>query len=143
MSSTELKMSEGRSFVANNPLHGKNSPANIKFTELAAKDILVACIVFAITGSSAAYFVRPTLRYIVSSTFLGPFLGLDEASSLVAGPWAFRVMYFTVMWPMYTVLLLAVGTLAGMGTFFRPFVLKMWSRILPRAAAAKLGQLLS
>uniref|UniRef100_A0A7S1QEF9 DUF6787 domain-containing protein n=1 Tax=Neobodo designis TaxID=312471 RepID=A0A7S1QEF9_NEODS len=114
-----------------------------KLWELPRRELAIVCTVFAITGSSAAYLVRPTLRFLILSTPLGGALGLDENSGFIAGPWPFRVMYFLVMWPMYSMMLLTIGTLAGRGAFFRPFIVKMWSRVLPKPAAAKLKEVLA
>jgi hypothetical protein len=118
-------------------------PSQPKLWELPRSELAIVCTVFAITGSSAAYFVRPALRFLILNTPVGPTLGLDESSGFIAGPWPFRVMYFLVMWPMYSMLLLTFGTLAGRGAFFRPFIVKMWSRVLPKPAAAKLKQVLA
>jgi hypothetical protein len=114
-----------------------------KLWELPRRELLIVCGIFAITGSSAAAFVRPALRFIALSTPVGALLGLDETSGFIAGPWTFRVLYFLIMWPMYSMLLLFFGTVFGRGPFFRPFIVKMWSRVLPKPAAAKLKRALT
>lgn len=111
-------------------------------SSLAPKEKAIVFAVFAVTGSSAAAIVRPLLRALILYTPVGAALGLDETSGFIAGPWPFRVLYFLVMWPSYTLLLLTFGTLAGRGAFFRPFIVRMWSRMLPARASGALQRAL-
>jgi len=76
--------------------------------------------VFAITGSASAFTVRPLIQTV-----------LQLEGTLMDGPNSFRLAYFAIMMPSYSVLLLLVGTLFGRHLFFRNFVLKMWSRVIP------------
>lgn len=104
------------------------APVNkFKISSLDPKEKMFVCVIFAITGSSAVFFVRPTLKAIVDSEVLG--LPLD--SGFINGPWSYRFLYFAVMWPCYSLLLLTYGTIFGRREFFTHFVKKMWSRFLP------------
>lgn len=71
-------------------------------------DKIIICIVFAITGSSALFFVRPLMSQV-----------FQIEGSLKEGPWSYRVLYCSVMMPCYSVLLYIIGTLFGKGAFFR------------------------
>lgn len=83
--------------------------------------------VFAVTGSSTAFVVRP----LVSD-------GLGLQGSFKDGPMSFRVVSLVAMMPIYSALLVTVGTLFGRHTFFKRFAVKMWSRLLPDSLKAKL-----
>ena len=106
---------------------------------LGRTEFIYICCVFAVTGSSAAYLVRPTIRYALTNTTAGGSfanaIGIADpgAASIAAGPNSFRLLYFTVMMPMYSMLLFTFGTLAGRSVFFRHFLVKMWSRMMPKA----------
>jgi len=78
------------------------------------------CTVFAITGSSTMYFVRPALAK----------LGLE--GSWREGPNSYRIGSLFIMTPIYTGILLTVGTLAGRHRFFSVVAHRMWSRFLPK-----------
>ena len=111
------------------------APANkFKMSSLDAKEKMFVCVIFAITGSSAVVVVRPTLKMIVESEVLG----LPADSGFINGPWSFRFLYFAVMWPSYSMLLLMYGTIFGRREFFTHFVKKMWSRFLPPGLKKKL-----
>jgi len=84
------------------------------------KEIIIICTVFAITGSSAVYFVKPFLHNVI---------GLE--GSLKEGPWSYRLLYLTFMMPMYSIMLMFVGTIFGRQAYFKKFVIRMWSRFLP------------
>eukprot|EP00043_Microstomoeca_roanoka_P029411 m.21784 g.21784 ORF g.21784 m.21784 type:complete len:222 (-) comp9182_c0_seq1:200-865(-) len=77
-------------------------------------------IVFGITGSSSVKFVTPLL-----DTFFG------IKGSWLEGPWSFRLASFVFVTPIYTVILLMVGTIFGQHYYFRHVALKLWSRLLP------------
>lgn len=109
---------------------------------LPAREKLFVCIIFAITGSSAAAVVRPALAVCRARPEFQSLFGIDENSGFVAGPAGYRVLYFLLMWPMYTALLVFYGTLFQRRAFFSEFALKMWSRFLPSTAAQGLRRLL-
>jgi len=85
-------------------------------------DQLVVIVVFAITGSATVYFVKPVMKDI-----------LQLEGSLKDGPWSYRLIYFPIMMPLYSLLLLAIGTLFGRHHYFKKFALRMWSRFLPKS----------
>eukprot|EP00026_Physarum_polycephalum_P017327 Phypoly_transcript_18521.p1 GENE.Phypoly_transcript_18521~~Phypoly_transcript_18521.p1 ORF type:complete len:199 (+),score=3.19 Phypoly_transcript_18521:70-597(+) len=81
----------------------------------------VMCVVFAITGSTTAYFVRPFVEKV-----------LNLKGSLWEGPWAYRAAYVVTITPIYSVLLVIVGTIFGRHAFFKRFAQRMWTRMMPR-----------
>ena len=80
----------------------------------------VVLIVFAITGS---------LTVLLARFLLNNILGLE--GSLWSGPWSYRVVYVLLITPVYSVLLISVGTLFGKHTYFRHRVVRIWSHVLP------------
>ncbi|KAG5187133.1 hypothetical protein JKP88DRAFT_308035 [Tribonema minus] len=85
------------------------------------------CTVFAITGSSSMYLVRPFL----------PKIGLE--GSWREGPWSYRIGSFILVSPIYTALLLLTGSLAGRHNYFAAIARRMWGRFLPRPLAERVG----
>eukprot|EP00055_Hartaetosiga_balthica_P011616 m.53454 g.53454 ORF g.53454 m.53454 type:complete len:246 (-) comp7667_c0_seq1:146-883(-) len=77
-------------------------------------------IVFAITGSSSVRFVRPLMK---------TYLGID--GSWAEGPPSFYIASFAFVTPIYTVILLTLGTISGQQQYFLKIASRMWSRILP------------
>jgi hypothetical protein len=83
--------------------------------------LVIIFIVFAITGSSAAYLAKPVLtligltREIFPDHFLGGFFY-----------YSLRVL---IIFPIYQVLLVVIGTLFGQNKFFWNFEKKMLSRL--------------
>jgi len=76
--------------------------------------------VFGVTGSSAVVVSRPVLQLVgVQGTWRD-------------GPWSYRLAYIATMTPLYTVMLLTIGTLAGRHAFFKHVVQRMWGRLIPR-----------
>ncbi len=114
----------------------------LKMKDLSKQDRMIVFVIFAITGSSAAMLVRPALRYLAASALLQSISSINENSSFKEGPWAYRFLYFFVMWPMYSTLLLFYGTLFGRRIFFSHFVAKMWGRVLPKPATEALKRAL-
>lgn len=80
-------------------------------------EMVLLCTVFAITGSSSLVLVRPAVSK-----------GLGLQGSMKEGPWSYRICSLVVMTPIYTVLLVAVGTAFGRHAYFRHFAVKMISR---------------
>jgi len=76
------------------------------------------CTVFAITGSSAMFFVRPLVTDV-----------LGMKGTWRDGPWSFRVANLVLVTPCYTALLLTFGTLFGRQVFFKRVVGRMWGRV--------------
>ena len=83
--------------------------------------------VFAITGSSTAFVVRPLLSN-----------GLGLHGSFKDGPMSYRVISLAAMMPIYSALLVTVGTAFGRHQFFKRFAVKMWSRLLPTSVKERL-----
>jgi hypothetical protein len=75
-----------------------------------SRDWWVVITVFAVTGSTAAFVVRPLLRE----------LGLH--GSLLHGPLSYQLSYLPLMTLMYTAVLYVLGRLSGQSKFFAPFV---------------------
>lgn len=73
---------------------------------------VVILIVFAITGSTAAFIAKPILSY----------LGIERG---VMNPILYWVLYIVLILPVYKVILLCIGTLFGQREFFWNFVKKM------------------
>lgn len=109
---------------------------------LPTQEKLFVCLVFAVTGSSAAFLVRQALGHCRTQPALQSALGIDENSGFINGPGTYRALYFFIMWPAYSALLVFYGTLFGRREFFSQFVIKMWSRFLPRGAVDKLRRAL-
>ena len=74
---------------------------------------------FAITGSSTLVFVRPVLKKI----------GIE--GSWVEGPNSYRVSSLVLISPIYSMILITLGTLAGRHRFFATMGVKIMGRFLP------------
>lgn len=80
-------------------------------------EMALICTVFAITGTSTMVIVRPAVSNV---------LGLE--GSLKDGPWSYRICSLVIMTPLYSAMLVVVGTIFGRHTYFRHFAVKMFSR---------------
>lgn len=87
----------------------------------AIREWVYKCLLFAITGSSSVALVRPLLK---------KYLGLE--GSLKDGPNSYRVLSIILVSPVYTLILLTVGTLGGRHQFFARIAIRMWGRLVPR-----------
>jgi len=74
--------------------------------------LAVIIIVFAVTGSSAAYFSKP-------------FLGLFGISKDNVSGWLYYPLYIILIFPIYQVLLVTYGFIFGQFDFFWAFEKKM------------------
>jgi hypothetical protein len=54
-------------------------------------------------------------------------LGLH--GSMMDGPWSYRIASLLVLTPVYSTILMTVGTLAGRHAFFAHVVQRMWYRM--------------
>jgi hypothetical protein len=97
-------------FLAPKPMPPRNTPAWYR-------EMTLLCTVFAITGSSTMFLVRPAMSNV---------LGLE--GSLKDGPWSYRICSLVIMTPLYATLLVCVGTVFGRHAYFRHFSVKMFSR---------------
>ena len=70
-----------------------------------------------------------TFSVLFSRLLLNDILHLD--GNLWSGPWSYRIAYLLLIPPIYSVTLVAVGTLLGKHSYFKKWVLRMWSRLLP------------
>jgi hypothetical protein len=113
-------------------------PQNGKLSQLRWRDRLVIYLVFSLTGTTAVMIVKPTLAYFCEEGFWG----LKKGDGFVKGPWQFRVLYFAVMWPTYTVLLIVFGAIFHRYQWFAQMAHKMWSRVLPKPVANLMGRVL-
>lgn len=76
----------------------------------------IILLVFALTGSTSAYIAKPILTFI----------GITKESVSL---WLYYPLYIIIILPIYKVLLLLIGTLAGQHTFFWNFIKKMLDRM--------------
>lgn len=74
--------------------------------------LTVIFIVFAITGSTAAYLSKPILKYI----------GITKGDTSL---WIYYPLYIVLIFPVYQVLLVGFGFLFGQFKFFWAFEKKM------------------
>ncbi|CBH16748.1 hypothetical protein, conserved [Trypanosoma brucei gambiense DAL972] len=116
----------------------KGVPVKGPLRKLPRKEQILVCVIFSITGSAAVYFVRPVIRNCVTNGFLG----LPEDSSWSNGPWLYRLLYVSIMYPSYSFLLFVIGSLFGRRVWFSFMIHKMWSRFLPKKAAKRLEHML-
>ena len=82
--------------------------------------------VFGATGSSSMLLVRPALGK----------LGLE--GSWKEGPNSYRAISFFSVTPIYSLILLTLGTLAGRHAYFAAMTFKIWNRFLPKSVSNKL-----
>lgn len=66
------------------------------------REMVLICTVFAITGTSTMILVRPAVKNV-----------LRLEGSFKEGPWSYRIASLVIMSPIYSVLLVAVGTVFG------------------------------
>ena len=78
--------------------------------------LLIIFIVFAITGSTAAYISKPITNA----------LGITKESMSLWLYWPFRLL---IIFPVYQVLLVIIGTIFGQFAFFWEFEKKMLERM--------------
>ncbi|ORZ34411.1 hypothetical protein BCR44DRAFT_125739 [Catenaria anguillulae PL171] len=90
-------------------------------------EVAIIFTVFAVTGSSSLMVVRKGINQA---------LGVE--GSLKDGPNSWRLAYVVFGLPMYSAILLTLGTLSGRGAYFRMMTLRMYGRILPKSWADKL-----
>lgn len=85
------------------------------------KEGLIAVVIFGITGSASAFFVRPAVETV---------FGIQ--GSLIEGPNSYRVISLLCLSPIYGLLLGTLGTLAGRHKFFAAMSLKVVGRFMPK-----------
>ena len=119
---------KSKSFIQNF-LGPKDMPPRNTF--LWYREMILLSTVFAITGSSTMFLVRPAVSEV---------LGLQ--GSMKDGPWSYRIASLVIMTPLYSILLVGVGTVFGRHFYFKHFSVKMLSRfgIPPEMMDAKFHQ---
>jgi hypothetical protein len=94
-------------------------------------DRFVIYLVFSLTGTCAVLVVKPVLKFCCVEGVWG----LKEGDGFIKGPWQYRVLYFCIMYPTYTIFLLAIAACFQRYMWFSKLASKMWGRFLPRRAA--------
>ncbi|CAB4489211.1 uncharacterized protein OCT59_023289 [Rhizophagus irregularis] len=84
------------------------------------KEWTIIIAVFGITGSTTVRIVRP----IVTNVF-----GVE--GSFLEGPWSYRLTYLSITLPLYSIILLGVGTIFRRHNYFKRIVFRMWGRFIP------------
>tara|TARA_B100001758_G_C18099892_1_gene447865 strand:+ start:372 stop:659 length:288 start_codon:yes stop_codon:yes gene_type:complete len=79
------------------------------------RQLLIIFLVFGITGSLAAWISKPILEFI----------GLKEATISAWAYWPIRII---IVFPLYQILLLIIGTIFGQYKFFKNFIKKMFQK---------------
>ncbi len=72
--------------------------------------------------------INGILSILLSRLLLGNLLHLD--GNIWSGPWSYRIVYLMLIPPLYSVTLVAVGTLLGKHTYFKKRVMHMWGFLL-------------
>ncbi len=80
--------------------------------------LILILIVFSITGSASAWVSKPFVEW----------LGLSGESM---HPVLFTILRLILIFPIYNVLLIIIGTIFGQFKFFWAFEKKMFSRFIP------------
>lgn len=83
--------------------------------------LVIIFVVFAITGSLSAYLAKPVLNYIGLSREVFP--------EHFFGGFFYYSLRILLIFPIYQVLLVVIGTLFGQNKFFWDFEKKMLSRL--------------
>ena len=78
--------------------------------------IIIILVVFSITGSVAVWIAKPVLNLV----------GLDKE---VVSPWLFWPIRILIIFPIYQILIVIIGTLFGQFKFFWSFEKKMLVRL--------------
>jgi len=78
--------------------------------------IIIILLVFSITGSIAVWIAKPVLSLV----------GLDKE---VVSPWLFWPIRIFIIFPIYQILIVIIGTLFGQFKFFWAFEKKMLVRL--------------
>ena len=81
----------------------------------------IVMTVFAIAGPASLLFSR-----LLFDVLLG------WEGSLWSGPWSYRIVYLSVVPPIYSVTLVLVGSLFGKQDYFARRVTRLWGRLVPR-----------
>ena len=77
---------------------------------------IIILIVFSVTGSLAVWVAKPILELV----------GLDKSA---VSPWVFWPIRIAIIFPIYQVMIVVIGTLFGQFKFFWAFEKKMLVRL--------------
>tara|TARA_Y100000996_G_C22069412_1_gene456797 strand:- start:79 stop:360 length:282 start_codon:yes stop_codon:yes gene_type:complete len=77
--------------------------------------LLIIFLVFGITGSTSVWVSKPILEFI----------GLKQTTIPLWTYWPIRVI---IIFPLYQILLLIIGTVFGQSKFFKNFIKKMFKK---------------
>ena len=77
--------------------------------------VLLILVAFSLAGSMAVHIAGPITHYI----------GFDHDTT---SPWVFWPIRIALIFPLYQISLLIIGTLLGQGPFFRRYAKKMLRR---------------
>ncbi|KAF9428282.1 hypothetical protein BGZ76_001992 [Entomortierella beljakovae] len=103
------------------PLTFHEEMTKVRFSFNWWKEWTIIMGVFAVTGSSTVFFVKPVLKDVLSLE-----------GSMKEGPWSYRIVYLGTTLPLYSCILLTVASVAGRRPYFMKVVLRMWGRFLPK-----------
>ena len=81
----------------------------------------IVVVVFGSTGTLSALSTRFLLSEIV-----------HLEGSLWSGPLSYQLGYLLLLMPLYSVILVTIGSLLGKHAYFRQRVLRMWGHVVPR-----------
>lgn len=81
--------------------------------------LVLILIVFSITGSVSAWVSKPFVEW----------MGLNDE---MMPKWLFKVIRLVIIFPVYNVILIIIGTVFGQFRFFWAFEKKMFSRFAPK-----------
>ena len=79
------------------------------------RQLLIIFLVFGITGSTAAWISKPILEFI----------GIKQSNIPLWFYWPIRII---IIFPLYQILLLIIGTIFGQSKFFKNFIKKMFKK---------------
>ncbi len=82
--------------------------------------VIVILFVFSITGSMAVFLATPITHLI----------GIDSADT---SPWVFWPIRILIIFPIYQIMLIIIGSLCGQFKFFWAFEKKMLSRFVRKS----------
>ncbi|KXS20306.1 hypothetical protein M427DRAFT_52532 [Gonapodya prolifera JEL478] len=106
---------------------GRRSPTDAaRFSAEWWKEWAIVFIVFGITGSASVKVTKPVVNALVGE------------GSWTDGPWSWRGTYLVLTMPMYSMILVAVGTMFRRGLYFRRVALRMWRWAMPKDWRRKL-----
>jgi hypothetical protein len=80
--------------------------------------LILILIVFSITGSASAWLSKPFVEL----------LGLKDSGM---PKWLFTIIRLILIFPIYNIILIIIGSLFGQFKFFWAFEKKMFSRFIP------------